>query len=110
MRFKAQGRVARCATLFCCLIVALFAAKGNSQTAGTASIQGVITDGTGAVLQDASVTATNIATQIQHFAKSDANGLYSFPNISIGTYTVDVTASGFKHYSQSNIVLDVGSS
>jgi hypothetical protein len=108
--FKAQGRVARCATLLGYLILVLFVAKGNSQTAGTASIQGVVTDGTGAVIQSASVTATNTDTQIKHVAKTDANGLYSFPNISIGTYTVDVTAPGFKHYSQSNIVLDVGSS
>jgi hypothetical protein len=38
------------------------------------------------------------------------NGLYSFPNLDIGTYTLDVVSQGFEHYSQSNIVLEVGSS
>jgi hypothetical protein len=96
--------------MFCCLNLALFAPKIVSQTAGTASIQGMVMDGSGAVIQGATVTATGTATQVKHIAHTDGNGLYSFPNISIGAYTVDVAAPGFKHYSQSNIVLDVGSS
>ncbi len=84
--------------------------RGNAQTAGTASIQGAVTDGTGAVIGNADVTATNTATQVKHKATSDGSGLYSFPNISIGTYDVEATAPGFNRYRQSNIVLDVGSS
>jgi Carboxypeptidase regulatory-like domain len=86
------------------------AADGNCQTAGTGSIQGTISDATGAVMQDAPVVLTNTATQIQHTVKSGADGLYSFPNIPIGVYNLDVSASGFEHYSQAGIVLEVGSS
>jgi hypothetical protein len=93
-----------------CVAIFSFAAKGYSQTAGTGSIQGSIADATGAVIQNASVTATNIATQVKHTAVTGGNGLYSFPNLDIGTYTVEVTAQGFEHYNQSNIVLEVGSS
>jgi hypothetical protein len=93
-----------------CVSFFLFAARINSQTAGTASVQGVVTDATGAVIPDASVTVINIATQVQHATVTDKSGLYSFPNIAIGTYTVEVTATGFERYRQSNIVLDVGSS
>ena len=38
------------------------------------------------------------------------SGLFSFPNLAIGTYVLDVASPGFEHYSQSNIVLEVGSS
>ncbi len=110
MYFRSQGVLYRWVTISFCVLLFLFAAKVSSQTAGTASIQGVVTDTTGAVIQDATVTATNIATQVKHTTVTDTSGLYSFPNIAIGTYTVEVTAKGFERYRQSNIVLDVGSS
>lgn len=92
------------------LLMLLAIPRGNAQIAGTGSIQGVVTDNSGAEIQNASVTATDTATQVKHQAKTNASGLYSFPNLPIGTYTVGVTATGFESYSQSNIVLDVGSS
>lgn len=109
-RFNPRMAAARCIATFFCIVMFLFAAKGTSQLAGTGSIQGVITDNTGAVIQNASVTVTNTATQVKHVGITDANGLYSFPNISIGTYTIDVSVPSFEHYTQRNIVLEVGSS
>ncbi len=97
-------------TLFFCIATALFASTGYAQTAGTGSIQGSVADATGAVLPNASVTITNNATQVKRTAATGSNGLYSFPNIDIGTYTVEVTAQGFQHYQQTNVVLEVGSS
>ena len=108
--FKPQGMVNRWLAVFFCVAVFLFTAKVNAQTAGTASIQGVVTDASGAVIQNATVTITNVATQVKHKTVTSGSGLYSFPNVAIGTYTLEVTASGFEHYRQSNIVLDVGSS
>ena len=96
--------------VLCCITVCALATRGNAQTAGTGSIQGAIADATGAVIPNASVMATNTATQVKHSAKTGVNGLYSLPNLDIGTYTVDVVAPGFQHYSQTNIVLEVGSS
>jgi hypothetical protein len=97
-------------SVFLCITLLLIVAKCNAQTAGTGSIQGSIADATGAVIQNASVTATNTARQVKHTATTGPSGLYSFPNLDIGTYTVEVTAQGFQHYRQSNIVLEVGSS
>jgi len=104
------ARCYRLLTLFCCMAIVLLTLRGNAQTAGTGNIQGVVTDGTSAVVPNALVTVINTATQVKHAVNTDGNGLYSFPNLAIGTYTVDVEASGFNHYRQSNIVLDVGSS
>jgi len=109
-RFKPLERVNGWIAAFLFIAVLLFAANGNAQTAGTGNIQGVVADGTGAVIQNAAVTVTNIATQVKHVAKTEGSGLYSFPNLAIGTYILDVTATTFEHYRQSNIVLDVGSS
>jgi hypothetical protein len=92
------------------IAILLLALPGNSQTAGTGNIQGVVTDAAGAVIQGASVIVVNTATHVTHTTTSDSKGLYSFPNLAIGTYEVQAAAVGFQHYRQSNIVLDVGSS
>jgi hypothetical protein len=92
------------------IAILLLSPQGISQTAGTGSIQGTISDVSGAIIANAEVTITNTATQIKHSASTGESGLYSFPNLAIGTYTVEVVANGFKHYRQSNVVLEVGSS
>jgi hypothetical protein len=92
------------------MAIMMLALRGNSQTAGTGNIQGVVTDATGAMIQNAAVTAINTATQVKHTANTGGNGLYSFPNLAIGSYTLEVTAPGFNRYRLSNIILDVGSS
>ncbi len=81
-----------------------------AQTAGTGSIQGSVSDATGAVVPNSLVVLTEKSTQVKHTVTSGEKGLYSFPNLPIGTYSLDVAASGFSHYLQSNIVLEVGSS
>ena len=80
------------------------------QVAGTGNIQGSVADPTGAMIPGAKVTLTNTATQVTRDVTTDSSGLYVYPNIPIGTYTVSVTAPGFKSYQQSNVVLEVGSS
>ena len=80
-----------------------------AQSAGNASIQGTIADSTGAVLPGTAITLTNTATGVKRTATSDNGGLYSFPNTSVGTYTLSATKAGFQTYTQTGIVLEVGS-
>jgi hypothetical protein len=106
-KWLSRSRLGVAATL---LFAAVVLPAGNAQTAGTGSIQGTVADQTGAVLQNATVTIINTATAVQHKTTSGADGLYNFPNVPIGIYTLDVSASGFEHYSQAGIDLEVGSS
>src|SRR5215831_5838629 len=93
------------------LIALVFSgAMGRAQIAGTGSIQGSVSDATGAIIPDATVMLTNVATGVAHPSVSSKTGLFSFPNMDIGTYTLMVTSPGFKTYSQQNIILEVGSS
>src|SRR5579884_808881 len=113
MYSNATHRLMKCFGCFPMLAVLACVAlvlQAGAQTAGTGNIQGAVTDATGSVIQNASVVVVNGATQVKHEATSDANGLYSFPNLPIGTYNVQVSAPGFENYRQSNVVLDVGSS
>ena len=91
------------------ILLLLFAALGNAQVAGTATIQGTISDPTGAIIPGATVSIINVSTNVQKTAQSNSGGSYSFPNIDIGTYTVTVTSPGFQTYVKTGNVLEVGS-
>jgi hypothetical protein len=91
------------------LLMLLLAGRATAQVAGTGNIQGTISDSTGAVIANAGVTLTNQATQVAQATKTDGSGVYVFPNISIGTYSITVGMAGFQTYTESSIVLEVGS-
>jgi Carboxypeptidase regulatory-like domain len=111
MRIPLRTPIAnRFLSVFFGITLLLSAAVGRAQVAGTASIQGSVADPTGATVPNAIVTITNTATQVKHTLNSGRDGLFSFPNIDIGTYDLTVTAGGFKTYDQKGIILEVGSS
>lgn len=91
------------------LATGLAAPNAFAQLAGTGSVQGTVSDPTGAVIPNAQVTLTEVATGISHKTVSSGGGVFSFPNMTVGTYNLDVAAPGFKQYSRRNIVLEVGS-
>src|SRR5579885_3631261 len=76
-----------------------------AQTSG--EITGEVKDATGAVVSGASVTATNQATNATRTAVSNEAGVYDFPAMQPGTYTMRVEKPGFKTVTQSNIELQV---
>ena len=61
----------------------------------TGSIQGTVTDSTGAVLDGATITATNLATNASRTATSNSSGFYSIPNLAPALYTVKFEKQGF---------------
>ena len=100
-------RLAGCASVFSLLLVPSLV---RAQIAGTGNIQGTVADATGAVVPNATIVLTQQATQVRRTTQSDASGVYVFPSVPIGNYSVSVTAAGFKTYVQNGIVLEVGSS
>ena len=55
---------------------------------------GVVTDSTGAVVPNANVTVTNLATAVQSSTKTNANGEYRVSNLLAGRYKIDVMGNG----------------
>src|SRR5262245_27347275 len=84
-----------------------FVQAGRAQVQN-ASLTGLITDPTGAVIADAMVAAKNVATNIEYSQKTDASGYYLFPSLPIGTYSLSVEAAGFKKALHGGVVLQVG--
>lgn len=72
-----------------------------------AELSGAVTDPSGAVIPNANVTLTNSATgEVRTSATNDA-GLYDFPALHIGSYSLKVTAAGFQTYETTGIVMNV---
>jgi hypothetical protein len=59
-------------------------------------INGTVTDQSGAVVPGAQVTAVEAATNTSYKAVSSSAGEFDFANVPLGTYTVTVSATGFK--------------
>jgi hypothetical protein len=62
----------------------------------TATIRGTVTDTTGAVVPRASVTVKSAETGVTRSTLANTSGVYSFPELPVGTYTVEVSFTGFK--------------
>ena len=75
--------------------IAVCSTNGIAQS-GAGSIQGTITDSTGAVIPGAIVHVVNQATAVAADTKSNSVGLYQVPGLFTGTYTITFTAAGMK--------------
>ncbi len=87
-----------------------FSAHSNVLQAQSASAQlsGVVHDEPGAVIPNAQVVVTQIATGVSTKTASNGEGLFVFPALPVGSYTLDVAMAGFESYRQTNVVLTVG--
>ena len=82
--------------LLCVLCLGVF---GFAQS-DTGTINGTVTDAQGAVISNATVTATNTGTNKTYTAKSDSRGSYTIPGVVRGPYHVEIKADGFKSAKQ----------
>src|SRR6202140_1979019 len=73
------------------------------------TISGTISDKSGAVVVNATVSMKNLATGVSTAVKTNAQGLYSMPNLLPGDYQQSVEAAGFEASIRNGIILTVGS-
>jgi Carboxypeptidase regulatory-like domain/TonB dependent receptor len=89
--------------LLCALVTALTAWA----QVDTATVTGTVRDKSGAVIANASVTATEVDTGIRTTAKTGSDGIYVINPLKIGRYSVSAEAAGFQTETRQNLVLDV---
>ncbi len=77
-------------------LLVLTAAPGRAQVTFYGRIAGAVVDPSGAVVPGASVVATNDATGLKHTTVSSGEGGFALPQVTAGSYTVHVTATGFR--------------
>jgi hypothetical protein len=84
-------------------VLACLVPSSAQQTLG--SINGTVTDPTGAAVSGATVTVTNPGIDFSRSTKSGGNGYFQIFNLPIGTYRVKVTATGFETTEVSGIAV-----
>ncbi len=79
---------------------------GFSQT-GRSRINGTVTDASGAVVPGVTVTAKNEATGVTYTQVTTDAGLFAFPDLPAGSYSITAELPGFKTIKKTNNILEV---
>lgn len=96
--FRAAGAV---------LVALLLSTQCHAQTLGT--ITGQVEDTSHAVVPSASITVTNTGTDAVRTVQTNTDGIFVFPSLVPGVYSVKVEAAGFKSESRTNVEVQVQS-
>jgi hypothetical protein len=98
-----MARIARFAVLSLVLFCLLGLSVRAQQTLG--SINGTVTDSSGAVVQNATVKIRNLGTGLEQTANTKADGSFNIVDLPIGTYSVTFSQTGFKTEVHSQILV-----
>ena len=82
------------------LFLAAIVVPGNGQSISSGTVQGSVTDPSGAVIVGAEVRLANPVTGFQQMATTDSSGTFHFSNVPMNEYQLSVTMSGFASTSQ----------
>ena len=98
-------------TVYACVTaILLLSSSGLQAQFTTASLSGTVTDPSGAAVPEAKVSVQNTETGFQLSTVTNDTGLYVFPRLPIGSYTLRAEKSGFSTYMQQGITLAVNQS
>ncbi|HJQ31555.1 MAG TPA: TonB-dependent receptor [Pyrinomonadaceae bacterium] len=89
------------------LALLVFALTAFAQTSA-GRLVGTVTDPGGAVIPNATVTAKDNQTGRERTVQASSEGAYEMAQLEAGTYTVTITAQGFKTFSATQLKIDVG--
>jgi hypothetical protein len=90
------------------LLSALFAAVAPVfAQLGGGTILGTVTDPSGLAIPHAAVVITNVGTGVPYPTRTNNEGLYTTPTLTIGSYSVTVEAEGFKKVNRTGITLAI---
>ena len=90
-----------------CLLIPVAIGRSFAQT-NYGALRGLVSDAQGSVLPNASVSLMNDGTKVARKTQTNGGGEYLFTAIDPGTYTVTITADGFKKTEQGSIVVGIG--
>jgi len=87
------------------ILILLNASSFAQQSTG--AINGTVLDSTGAIVSGASIVISNVATSIERKVTSNESGVYVFPNVPPGRYTLSARKDSFATTNETGIVLQV---
>ena len=89
------------------IVLILFAMTTGVWAQDNATVNGTVADSSGALVANAQITLTNVATGQVREAASNSAGAYRFANLGVGHYTLTASAQGFEKFTKTDIVVNV---
>ena len=93
--------------IFATLMLSLLTAFNFAQTT-SGKIVGTVSDPVGAIIPGATVVIIDNQTKTERTVVASDEGVFSVPQLEFGTYTVTITANGYKTFTVSEVKIDVG--
>jgi hypothetical protein len=90
------------------LLAILLAASSTWSQGNQGTLEGSVADPSGAAVAGAQLTVTNDATGLKFQTTTDSDGLFTFPVLPVGSYTVEVGHAGFSKLTRKDVKLTVG--
>lgn len=99
----------KCCFLVCAALLTLFflSSPASAQSTNEGALSGTVSDASGAVIPGATLTLTNVGTNIARTVKTNGEGDFFFRALPPATYKLVIEAKGFGTVEQENIVLTV---
>jgi outer membrane receptor protein involved in Fe transport len=95
------------ALLFLVVAVSLLIPHRGLAQVGSGAINGIVSDSSGGVIPGATITITNLATNVKHVAHTNATGSYVILDLLPGRYELHVSKAGFQTALQPAFTLEV---
>src|ERR1035438_1329887 len=89
------------------VLIFLSASAIFGQAVAIGSISGTVSDQSGSSVPHAPAKMTETEMGTVHTGNTNAEGRYTFNNLPVGPYRLEVSAGGFKNYAQTGIILQV---
>jgi hypothetical protein len=107
--FEKDGHMKQLSYKYFLLALIFVLACAGAIAQENAELTGTVKDPSGAVIPDATVTLTNTATGEVRSGRSNGTGIFDFPGLEHGTYTLSAEAPSFNKYVKTGIVINVAS-
>ncbi len=103
-----MGRLSRVFLAVVCAGAFTFTGTGAAAQDFRGSLNGRVSDTSGAVLPGATVTLTNVATNVASSTTANSDGVYNIPYVAPGQYSVSFELAGFKKVVREGVEVRVG--
>jgi hypothetical protein len=99
--------IKKCVALWFAMAAVLFVLTPIGWAQDNATLNGTVVDSSGALVPNADISLTNMATKQVRTVTSNSAGAYRFANVGVGNYSLAVSATGFQKYTKNDIVVNV---
>jgi outer membrane receptor protein involved in Fe transport len=105
---RTRGGVVFMGLVFALLMCLVTAPRGRAQSTTDGAIGGTVTDASGGVVPNASITTTNLGMGGKSTGTTDESGRYQIIHLQPGAYSVEVSANGFAAFKATSVTVEVG--